>query len=239
MDIEIKGDIINDDDSWFYDWFGDSYTSPKQINSKLKEANGQDIIVNINSPGGDVFSASEIYTNLKEYKGKVTTKISGIAASAASVIAMAGKEVKISPTAQIMIHNVSTYIAGDYRDMDHMSEVLKNANDSIANAYIAKTGKSREDILNLMDNETYLNAQKAKDLGFVDEILFEEDKQVDINKLSNFKHKGFYNSIDREQFIKRKVINNKGKIEDHQEDDSFLLQQKAKAQLNLMKIGGR
>ena len=224
--IDVRGDIINNDDSWYYDWFGDSYTSPKIISEKLKEANGQDVIVSINSPGGDVFSASEIYTDLKEYKGKVITKILGIAASAASVIAMAGNEVKISPTAQIMIHNVYTYTSGDYRDMKHISETLKNANNSIANAYIDKTGKTREEILNLMDDETYLTAQKAKELGFVDEILFEENNNIDINKLSNFKHKGFYNSIDRKQFTQKMDIKNKVKAENHNNDSFFIQQNK-------------
>lgn len=238
MEIEIKGDIINDDDSWFYDWFGDSYTSPKAINNKLKEANGQDITVKINSPGGDVFSASDIYTSLRDYTGNVTVKVTGIAASAASVIAMAGNKVLISPTAQLMVHNVNTYVAGDYRDMDHMSETLKNANNSIANAYISKTGKSREEILSIMDNETYMNAEKAKELGFADEIMFEENKKIDVTQLSNFKHTGFYNSIDRHQFLENFKIENKvNQANHHKKSGDFLfLENKAKALLNLMKM---
>lgn len=234
MEIEIKGDIINDDDAWFYNWFGDSYTSPKAVTSKLKEANGQDIEVKINSPGGDVFSASEIYTALREYKGNVVTKITGIAASAASIIAMSGSKVLISPTAQIMIHNVSSCVGGDYRDMDHMSEILKNANEAVANAYINKTGKSKEEILNLMNNETYINAEKAKELGFADEIMFEENKRIDITQLSNFKHTGFYNSIDKHQFVENfKIQNNFSQANQRPKNVDFFNLQKNKMQAEL------
>ena len=137
--IDIKGDIIEDDSQWIYDWLGWNYTTAKNVNKKLQEANGQAITVKINSPGGSVFAASEIYTELKNYPGQVNIEILGLAASAASVIAMAGKS-KMSPTAQIMVHNVSTSCGGDYRAMEHTAEVLKNANDTIANAYINKSG---------------------------------------------------------------------------------------------------
>ena len=125
------------------------------------------------TPAGHVFAGSEIYTALKSYKGNVTVKIVGLAASAASVVAMAGKKVLMSPTAQMMIHNVNSYAEGDYREMEHTAEVLKSANDTIANAYRLKTGRT-EELLRLMDNETWMTAQKAKELGFIDEIMFED-----------------------------------------------------------------
>ncbi|MBC2478628.1 head maturation protease, ClpP-related, partial [Clostridium beijerinckii] len=155
MDIEVKGDIISDDYAWIYDWLGYNYASPSKIINQIKEANGEELNIKVNSPGGDVFAASDIYTELRNYKGNVNINITGLAASAASVISMA-RHSSMSPTAQLMVHNVSSYASGDYRDMDHMSEVLKNANNTIANAYMCKSGMSREQALEIMNNETWL-----------------------------------------------------------------------------------
>ena len=127
------------------------------------------------SGGGSVYAGSEIYTALKNHKGQVNVSIVGLAASAASVIAMAGKTVKMSPTAQFMVHNVSSQGKGDYRDMQHMADILKTANETIASAYILKTGKSKDEILAMMDKETWLTAEKAKEYGFVDEVMFTND----------------------------------------------------------------
>lgn len=173
----MKGVIIPNEDKWIYEWFEIENTTPNDVLNALPTDNSPVEVV-INSGGGDVFSGSEIYTTLKDYPGTVTVKIVGIAASAASVIAMAGDKVLISPTAQIMIHNVSSVAQGDYRAMKHESEVLKNYNKSIANAYMLKTGLSQEELLNLMDKETWLNAQQAKEKGFVDEIMFDEGNRL-------------------------------------------------------------
>lgn len=176
--MNIKGPIVSNSEAWIYEWFGIEATSPNSVNKVLEKANGEDIEVEINSGGGSVFAGSEIYTALKSYSGNVTVKIVGLAASAASVIAMAGNKVMMSPTAQIMIHNVSSRASGDYRDMEHTAEVLRNANDTIANAYRIKTGKTQEKLLALMDHETWMTAEKAKELGFIDEIMFENDLQL-------------------------------------------------------------
>lgn len=176
--VNIKGPIISNSDAWIYEYFGIEATSPNAVNKVLSEANGEEIEVEINSGGGSVFAGSEIYTALKSYSGNVVVKIVGLAASAASVIAMAGNKVIMSPTAHMMIHNVSSYSAGDYRDMEHTAEILKSANNTIANAYRIKTGKTQEDLLSLMDNETWMTAEKAKELGFIDEIMFENDLQL-------------------------------------------------------------
>lgn len=173
----MKGVIIPNEDKWIYEWFEIENTTPNDVLNALPTDNSPVEVV-INSGGGDVFSGSEIYTALKDYPGTVTVKIVGIAASAASVIAMAGDKVLISPTAQIMIHNVSSVAQGDYRVMKHEAEVLKNYNKSIANAYMLKTGLSQEELLNLMDKETWLNAQQAKEKGFVDEIMFDEGNRL-------------------------------------------------------------
>ena len=173
----MKGVIIPNEDKWVYEWFEIENTTPNDVLNALPTDNSPVEVV-INSGGGDVFSGSEIYTTLKDYPGTVTVKIVGIAASAASVIAMAGDKVLISPTAQIMIHNVASVAQGDYRVMKHEAEVLKNYNKSIANAYMLKTGLSQEELLNLMDKETWLNAQQAKEKGFVDEIMFDEGNRL-------------------------------------------------------------
>ncbi len=176
--INIKGPIVSDSDAWIYEWFGIEATCPKMVDEAIEKANGEELEVIINSGGGSVFAGSEIYTALKSYAGNVVVRIVGLAASAASAIAMAGKKVLMSPTAQMMIHNVTTYAEGDYRDMEHAAGVLKVANDTIANAYRLKSGKTQEELLKLMDNETWMTAQKAKELGLVDEVMFEDDVQL-------------------------------------------------------------
>ena len=176
--VPIKGIIVSNGQKRIYEWFDMEATSPKDIAKAISEANGDELEVEINSPGGSVYAGSEIYTALKEYRGKVTVKIVGVAASAAGVAAMAGTVVKISPTAQIMIHNVTSSAAGDYRDLQHEADVIKNYNKSIANAYILKTGLSQTELLDLMDKETWLTAQQAKEKGFADEVMFDEGNQL-------------------------------------------------------------
>ncbi|KAA9534128.1 head maturation protease, ClpP-related [Listeria monocytogenes] len=172
--IDVKGVIVSNDDKWIYDYFERESTAPKDFDTALT-GSVEPIEVVINSGGGDVYSGSEIYSILKEYAGDVTIKIVGRAASAASVIAMAGKTVKIAPTAQIMIHNAATEAYGDHRDMQNASGFLENYNKSICSAYVLKTGKTENELLEMMNAETWLNAKQAKEQGFVDEIMFEEE----------------------------------------------------------------
>ena len=155
-------------------WFGDEIT-PKQFKSELLSEEG-DITIWINSPGGDVFAASQIYNMLMDYKGKVPVKIDGIAASAASVIAMAGTEVFISPTGLMMIHNPMTMAFGDAGEMEKAKAMLSEVKESIINAYEIKTGLSRIKLSHFMDEETWFNAKKALELGFADGILFSVDR---------------------------------------------------------------
>jgi len=173
--LEIKGPIISDADQWIYDWFGIPATSPKKVNDALSKVKGKDVEVIINSGGGSVFAGSEIYTTLKDYKGKITGKIVGLAASAASVIAMGIDELQISPTGQIMIHRASTYSAGNKNDLNKTSEMLEGIDQSIANAYQLRTGLDHKELVKMMDKETWLTAQQAKELGFVDKIMFEDE----------------------------------------------------------------
>lgn len=224
--INIKGNIVQNDDKWICDWLGIESTSPQDISKLLSEANGQDVEVDINSGGGDIFAGSEIYTSLRSYKGSVQVNIVGRAASAASVIAMAGKS-KITPTGLFMIHNVSTGAKGDYRDMEHQAEILKTANKSIANAYKEKTGLSDSELLKLMDKETWLSAEEAVKNKFVDEVMFDTSSQG---------AKRFYNSFDGIPYEAIEKIKNKIKKPDIENNDNlaFLLQ----AKLNLLKLKG-
>ena len=151
-------------------WYGDEVT-PKMFRDELMAGKG-DVTVWINSPGGDVFAAAQIYNMLMDYKGNVTVKIDGIAASAASVIAMAGTEVLMSPTSLMMIHNPFTIAIGDSEEMQKAIQMLDEVKESIINAYELKTGLSRTRLSHLMDAETWLNANKAVELGFADDIMF-------------------------------------------------------------------
>ena len=157
-------------------WLGDEVT-PKQFRDELLSGNGN-VTVWINSCGGDVFAASAIYTALKEYPHKVTVKIDSLAASAASVIAMAGDTVLMSPTAMMMIHNPATVAAGDRAEMQAAIRTLDEVKEAIVTAYELKTGLTREFISRLMDSETWLNAKKAVEMKFADGILYNGENQV-------------------------------------------------------------
>ena len=155
-------------------FWGDEIT-PASFRDELYAEDG-DITLWINSPGGNVFAAAEIYTMIRDYPHNVTVKIASIAASAASVIAMAGNTVQMSPTALLMVHDPSTIAFGNAKDMEKAIATLNEVKESIINAYAAKTGLSRSKISKLMSDETWINAKKAVELGFADEILFDEKK---------------------------------------------------------------
>ena len=167
--INVKGTVVSDDDAWVYNWFGIEAVSPSAISEALAEANGDDVVIRINSNGGDIFAGSEIYDLISSYGGNVLIRIVGMAASAASVIAMAA-ESEIAPTGLMMIHNVQSGTYGDYREMEHSAEVLREANRSIMLAYREKTGMSEDELLSLMDNETFMSADTAIEFGFVDKM---------------------------------------------------------------------
>lgn len=169
MVININGAIINSEDKWIYDWFGMPATSPQDIEKAILSANGEPLEVYINSGGGSVFAGSEIYSRLRNYTGNVNIHITGLAASAASVIACAAQS-DISPTGMIMIHNVSSSASGDYNIMDKTSEMLKLCNEAVCNAYVTKTGMEKKYLLELMNKETWLTAEQAIEMKFVDGI---------------------------------------------------------------------
>lgn len=181
-------------------WWGDEVT-PKLFKDDLMSGSGMcegapPITVWINSPGGDVFAAAQIYNMLMDYRGEVTVKIDGIAASAASVIAMAGTKVLMSPVSMLMIHNPSTIAIGDAEEMTRAKEMLDEVKESIMNAYEIKTDLSRAKLSHMMDAESWMNAKKAVELGFADDILFSEDAPVATPMDSMiFSRQAVYNSL--------------------------------------------
>ncbi|WAX25218.1 peptidase [Streptococcus phage YS214] len=167
--LRIEGQIADET------WFGDEVT-PQVFKNDLHAGNG-DITLWINSPGGDVFAAAQIYNMLMDYKGDVHVVIDGLAASAASVIAMAGTTVSMSPVAMMMIHNPWTVAQGEAKDMQKVIEMLGEIKESIINAYELRTGLSRTKLSHLMDSESWFNAKKAVELGFADKILFDKQEE--------------------------------------------------------------
>jgi ATP-dependent protease ClpP protease subunit len=170
LKVDVKGTIVSDEESLFYSWYGMTHTAPKMINKAVNEARlkNETLDVYVNSGGGDIFAGSEIYTALKSYNN-VKIHVVGLAASATSMISMAG-ESDITETGMVMIHNVSSYAEGDYNAMKHSAEVLEKANKAIASAYIAKTGLSEKEVLALMNKETWLTAKEAVEQGFINKI---------------------------------------------------------------------
>lgn len=155
-------------------WFDDDIT-PAAFREELFAGSGP-VTIWINSPGGDCIAASQIYTMLMDYKGNVTVKVDGIAASAASVVAMAGTKVLMAPTALMMIHNPATMAFGDHADMAKAIDMLSEVKESIINAYEIKTGLSHAQLSHMMDDTTWMNAKKAIELGFADDILTDEKR---------------------------------------------------------------
>jgi ATP-dependent Clp protease protease subunit len=174
-------------------WFGDEVT-PKMFRDELFSGKG-DVTVWINSPGGDVYAAAQIYDMLKEYPGKVTVKIDGLAASAASVVAMAGAETLMSPVSYMVIHNPATIAIGDSDEMLRAKAMLDEVKEGIINAYESKTGLSRVQISHLMDEESCFNAKKALNLGFCDGILYTDTGQDDKTEPVMFSRSMVTNSL--------------------------------------------
>ena len=224
MRIDVNGTIVSNDDAWIYDFYEIENTSPKIVKDKISQAKGDKLDIYINSGGGDLFAGLEMYSELREYQGQVLIHIQSMAGSAASIIAMAGQS-EISPTAQLMIHNVSGTFGGDYHDMDKASELLQGLNKSIAQAYISKTGKSEKEILAMLDKETWLTAQDAVKMGFVDKISVNKNLQIAASATGLLPLE-VINKMRNQQAEKAKA-------------DFFMSKNKAQAKLNLLKLGGK
>lgn len=177
--LDIKGRISPNDDRDVLEYFDIEFTTPGDVHKITDQtAEGDDIDVYINSGGGEIFAGSEIYTTLRELSEtrNVNIYITGLAASAASVIAMAAHSA-ISPTAQMMVHCVSMITAGNHAELTRVAEELREADRAMCRAYMDKSGMSEEEALALMDAETWLSATKAVELGLVDEIMFDEQAE--------------------------------------------------------------
>lgn len=196
--LELNGTIA--EESWF-----DDDVTPQMFKAELAMGNGP-ITVWINSPGGDCIAASQIYTMLRDYKGEVTVKIDGLAASAASVIAMAGTKVLMSPTSLMMIHNPITTAMGDYRDMKQAIELLNEVKESIINSYELKTKMSRTSLAHMMDAETWMNANKAIELGFADGLIEDEKESLMLAPAYAFSTHEFASNLLNKIADKNKVV---------------------------------
>lgn len=184
IELHIKGDIVDDSQVWVYEWFDEPAAAPNLFKEQLNQFKGKDITVWIDSYGGDVFAGASIYNALKEHDGKITAKIEK-AMSAASVIAMAADEILMSPVAIMMIHNPLTTASGNMHDLRKVANILDEVKESIINAYVTKTGRSRNKISQMMDDETWMSANVAVKEGFADNILYQEELQVE-NNVHNF-----------------------------------------------------
>ena len=175
--IPMNGEVIPSDYADVYDYLGYENINPKAIKQALSDADGSDVELEINSPGGYVDAGSEIYTALKEYQGQVTAKITGQACSAASWIALAADRVEMSPTAQMMIHRASTMSIGNSDDLASDLNALNSLDKSFVDLYSQRTGLDAQEVYRLMCNTTWMNAKEAVDKGFADEIMFQNDKK--------------------------------------------------------------
>ena len=203
--LELNGTIAEES------WFDDDIT-PRMFKEELFSGSGR-ITIWINSPGGDCIAASQIYSMLMDYKDEITVKVDGIAASAASVIAMAGTKVLLAPTALLMIHNPSMSAFGERKDMEKAIDLLDEVKESIINAYEIKTGQSRTVLSHLMDSETWMNANKAIELGFADGIL-EDTKKAAPTKAYAFASREFEKQLLNKMAVKEETASQKGRSVD-------------------------
>lgn len=197
VELHIDGEIVDEYDAWLYEWMGVEHTSRNEFRDEIARYAGHDITVWINSPGGDLLAAAGIYNALQEHRGRVTVKIDGEACSAASVIAMAGDEVLMSPVALMMIHNPLAGVIGEARQLRHVADVLDEAKETLINAYVLKTGRSRRRISEMMDAETYMSARTAMREGFADGMLYTDAQSIDGMRNFAFGRATILNSANR------------------------------------------
>ena len=228
MKISIRGPIVSSNQHRFYQFYGMEATSPRSVADALAKGNGERAEVEINSGGGEIFAASEIYTALRSYAGGVHIRIVGLAASAASIIAMAG-ESEMMATGMMMIHNVQSSADGDYRQMEHTAGVLRDANHAIISAYVAKTGRQEAEIAAMMDAETWITAERAVELGLVDRVMQPDTGQKPLAA-------DFYSGMLSEDALRRAENFLKGQAA---EPDFFMPERaQAEAKLKFLKLKG-
>lgn len=228
MKISIRGPIVSSNQHRLYQFYGMEATSPRSVADALAKGNGERAEVEINSGGGEIFAASEIYTALRNYAGGVIVRIVGLAASAASIIAMAG-ESEMTPTGMMMIHNVQTEASGDYRQMEHTAGTLRDANHAIISAYVAKTGRPEAEIAAMMDAETWITAKRAVELGLVDRVMQPDTGQKPLAA-------DFYSGMLSEDALKRA----ENFLKDRAAEPDFFMPERAQAEakLKFLKLKG-
>lgn len=224
--INIRGVMIPNDYKFFYDFMGIDSTCPADVQKVLDAfQNGDEIEVYINSPGGVIDVGSEIYTLLRSNKDHVKIYITGEACSAASIVAMAGY-CEMAPTALMMVHCVSTRASGNHSDMEHAAEMLQTADQALCTAYTAKSGMTQQEALDMMEEETWLTAEQAKERGLVDAVMFEKEESVPLVAGPLFS----LPTTEQMEKVKR-MLKDAGSESD---DAAFLIQ----AKLNLLKMRG-
>lgn len=176
--LRIEGDIVDDDSAWIYEYFDDAHTTPSKFRDALSEHSGKTLNVIVDTYGGSVFAGASIYADLKSHNGEKIGIVNSKAMSAGTVILMACDEIRMSPAAQMMIHDPLTGMYGSLEDFKHTVTVLESIKASILNAYELKTGKSRKELSDLMTAETWMDAVKAVELGFADSVI-DNDLQVE------------------------------------------------------------
>ena len=228
MKISIRGPIVSSNQHRFYQFYGMEATSPRSVADALAKGNGERAEVEINSGGGEIFAASEIYTALRNYAGGVIVRIVGLAASAASIIAMAG-ESEMTPPGMMMIHNVQSSADGDYRQMEHTAGVLRDANNAIISAYVAKTGRPEAEIAAMMDAETWITAERAVELGLVDRVMQPDTGQKPLAA-------DFYSGMLSEDALRRA----ENFLKDRAAEPDFFMPERAQAEakLKFLKLKG-
>lgn len=177
MDVHVKGAITTNNNARIYQWLGMDCCSPRDFDNAIKKANGERLDIYINSGGGDVFSASEIANTIMSYKGGAMVHVVGLAASAASIIMCAAPS-EIAPNAMVMVHNASSYAEGDTNVMSHEADVLAKVNKAIASAYMRKSGMSEAEALELMNKETWMNADEVVSRRLCDKIAVSSNVQM-------------------------------------------------------------
>lgn len=231
-EIKVNGVIVPNEDKWIYDWFEMDATCPADIEKGLLEANGDDVTLVINSPGGEIASGSAMWYAINNYNGSTVSDIVGYACSAASYLAMGSDKVRMAPSALLMIHCVSGEIRGNHSALEKEAQVLQVADKAISNVYRLRTGKSTEEILQMMEEETWMEADRALELGFIDEIIGVSEPDTDKNtKLV------LHNSLSVGTLLSEEVkekIRNTVKHPESLTNQDFLLQQK----FNLLKLRG-
>ncbi len=214
--IDIKGDIISNDLAWIYDWMEWDYTSPSKIQKELDNAKGEDVEFLVNSPGGDVWAGYEIFNSIRLYEGGTTSHIVGLAASCGSFIPLASDKVVAEAMAMMMIHGASTSTKGNQHNHEHTRDFLNKVDRTIVQAYTSKSGKTEEELLDLMANETWFTAAEMLDMGLIDEIVGDKSNTSNIKVYNSSQDESKKEIIDKllslgsVENVKKALLDNKG-----------------------------